>query len=129
MAKIRNSLGVVVLPVPKGGTLTWEEYRKQTGIDLHSLFEIGEMKTYFRPSKLLAISGFGPSGTLNESIFDVDLVKRDSLNAMTEDDVVVGYLLKLTAVTGDDGTDYCGIELYHYTDGRDDPYLINIFIN
>ena len=129
MSKIRNSLGVIVLPVPKSGPITWEQYKAQTGIDLHSLFEISEVSSYFKPSKLLAISGFGPSGGLNESIFDVELVKMASVNPILEDDEDIGNIVRLTAVTDDEGNPYCGIDLCHYSDGRDDPYLINIFIN
>jgi hypothetical protein len=39
MAKQRNSLGVIVLPVPYNETITWEEYKKRYGIDLDEIFD------------------------------------------------------------------------------------------
>lgn len=37
MSKIRNSLGVLVLPVPNG-RISLDEYKKRYGIDLNSIF-------------------------------------------------------------------------------------------
>lgn len=37
MSKIRNSLGVLVLPTTDSGQFSFEEYEKQTGINPHSL--------------------------------------------------------------------------------------------
>lgn len=133
MSKIRNSLGVIVLPIPRYGRdpLTWEQYREQTGINLYPLFRIDEMGTEFIPSKLLAISGFGSplKGGIGESDFDVELVKRSYAEPILEDDVEVGTKVKLAAVNNGDGSDYCGIVLTRYFDGRDDPDHIGIYIN
>ena len=41
MAKQRNSLGFLVLPVPHGGSsISWAEYKEKTGIDLEKIFEV-----------------------------------------------------------------------------------------
>lgn len=37
MSKIRNSLGVLVLPTTGGDSISFEEYEKENGINLHSL--------------------------------------------------------------------------------------------
>ena len=42
MFKIRNSLGVLVLPVPYQDTISWDKYKQRYGIDLDSIFEIVE---------------------------------------------------------------------------------------
>lgn len=58
MSKIRNSLGVLVLPVPDD-EITWDEYKKLYGIDLHELFEADTQNNIFRDkgySKLIAVS-------------------------------------------------------------------------
>lgn len=58
MSKIRNSLGVLVLPVPDE-EITWDEYKKLYGIDLHELFEADAQNNIFRDkgySKLIAVS-------------------------------------------------------------------------
>lgn len=129
MSKIRNSLGVIVLPVPDE-ELSWEEYKAKYGIDLYSLFTVSESNNAFHPSKLLAITGIGPKSRLGESIFYVELVKSYNVNVITEKDSTVGHYLDLTAVLNyGDGSPYCGIRLEHYTDGRDDPYRIRVFIN
>lgn len=131
MSKIRNSLGVVVLPVPDE-ELSWEEYKAKYGIDLYSLFTVSESNNAFHPSKLLAITGLGPKARIGETIFDVELVKSYSLDVITEKGVTVANVLKLTAVLDEKGggyASYCGIQLIHYTDGRDNPYKIKLFIN
>lgn len=58
MSKIRNSLGVLVLPVPDE-EITWDEYKKLYGIDLHELFEADAQNKIFKDkgySKLIAVS-------------------------------------------------------------------------
>lgn len=58
MSKIRNSLGVLVLPVPDE-EITWEEYKAKYGIDLHQVFEIDDNDlTTFKPdfSKTVLLS-------------------------------------------------------------------------
>lgn len=40
MAKQRNSLGFLVLPTTGEVTITWEQYKERTGIDLDKLFKI-----------------------------------------------------------------------------------------
>lgn len=129
MSKIRNSLGVLVLPVPEQ-EMTWEEYKAKYGIDLYSLFTFTETNKGFNPSKLLAISGIGPKSRFGESIFDVELVKSYNVDVITEKESTIGDYLDLTAVLDfGNGSPYCGIRLIHYTDGRDDPYKIKVFIN
>lgn len=39
MAKQRNSLGVLVLPIPQEDDISFEEYKNQFGIDLDKIFE------------------------------------------------------------------------------------------
>ena len=61
MAKQRNSLGVLVLPVPDNESFTWDEYRDLYGIDLTKLFEIvldeSGYGVYYKGSrKLIALS-------------------------------------------------------------------------
>ena len=61
MSKIRNSLGVLVLPVPDD-EYSWEEYKEKYGIDLEKIFFVHldgsdyyvEIKKDFR--KLIALS-------------------------------------------------------------------------
>lgn len=65
MAKQRNSLGVIVLPIPYE-RLTVEEYKSHYGIDLNEIFAIRNNSTHFKKgfSKLIAIdtSEFFPDG-------------------------------------------------------------------
>lgn len=51
MAKIRNSLGVLVLPVPVG-EMTWEQYKDKYGIDLASSLGLKNGYLHF-PRKII----------------------------------------------------------------------------
>ena len=42
MAKQRNSLGIVVLRGTNNETISWEDYKKLTGIDLEKIFFIND---------------------------------------------------------------------------------------
>lgn len=46
MAKIRNSLGVLVLPTTGGSSISFEEYEKRNGINLHSLLVLDSDNQY-----------------------------------------------------------------------------------
>ena len=67
MSKIRNSLGVLVLPIPND-YITWEQYKQRYGVDLASLFptipSAGHIDFHLSksPTKLLCVSGLVPYG-------------------------------------------------------------------
>ena len=46
MAKVRNSLGVLVLPTTGGSSLSFEKYEKENGINLHSLLVLDSDNHY-----------------------------------------------------------------------------------
>ena len=49
MSKIRNSLGLLVLTAPQeGDVLTWDQYKEQFGIDLHTIFEVDSVSKEVR---------------------------------------------------------------------------------
>ena len=101
MAKQRNSLGVLVLPVPQD-TKTFGEYRELYGIDLFKVFpyEIKNSDVYFDPlneSKLIYISENGGQQ------FALHLVPLLTISGSTivDDGNIIGRTLVLP-VTGYD---------------------------
>ena len=59
MSKIRNSLGVLVLPVPEE-EMTWEEYKKKYGVNLRDIVEVYNSGTSSRliTTKVLYVQDF-----------------------------------------------------------------------
>ena len=104
MAKQRNSLGVVVLPSFEE-TISWEEYKKRTGIDLDSIFIIYEDSIWFRPrfGKMVVIDSSNlpyvsaPVPTLAHPNFfsrvAIDDVQELRLAVMNNDEI--GYYIAL----------------------------------
>lgn len=45
MAKQRNSLGLLVFPTTDNETISWDEYKKRTGIDLDEFLKIEDLGT------------------------------------------------------------------------------------
>lgn len=128
MSKIRNSLGLLVLPVPSD-VMTWDEYKEHYGIDLNNIFHVylegGHSWVDFSklPSKLFAISGLSPIvGGHNVAVVSgIDIVPMKNV-----DDEVIGCIVYL-AVTG-----YLETVGNTYVSGRlimeifDDPETRNI---
>lgn len=99
MSKIRNSLGVLVLTAPHSGdVLTWEEYKEQFGIDLHTIFEVDNdsKEVNIRPDirKIFAVDFTLPFKDIGESgnhllITPILYVSRTS---DSDDDIVINTL-------------------------------------
>lgn len=79
MAKQRNSLGVLVLPVPTNEKISWDEYKDLYGIDLNTLFVVSFdsdlYEVYFNPacSKLILLSAGGSALNYTEGMMRVSV--------------------------------------------------------
>ena len=115
MAKQRNSLGMIVLPVPYG-TMTWDEYKQKYGIDLEKFFKVekvGDTTDYrvlFRSgnTKLIILSatdelegtGIGAPRIAIPNGFDMAVTSIDSASLalyVRDDAEVYGYIFAIKA--------------------------------
>lgn len=123
MVKNKNALGICVLsfpyPMDDGESITWEDYKKLTGIDLNEIFEVGEDidDNYFvlfkrsftklialkAPDLLYAVEK--DDGPLYSANLTPDLTYFDPHTSLTCDFTSSAYTTKLSIDVSDkDGT-------------------------
>ena len=105
MSKIRNSLGVLVLPIPEE-EMTWERYEAKYGIDLNDVVSYSETHggLVLKTTKLVCLSGLLSVIGWSPEIIPVVVSFKGQLTVGGDTHAYILNLGVLTSPDDDDGT-------------------------